>query len=177
MRDKIRAEVEAISPFDERERETQRDVLAWIDSGVELCRIKKPDVPNKHLVSYFLLVEGEHILLVDHKLAGLWLPSGGHVEAGEHPRQTVIREAHEELMLTADFLQPAPLFVTATQTVGTVSPHMDVSLWYLLHGERDKTIEYDKREFHTVRWFYKGDVPYERADPELRRCLEKFYRS
>ena len=44
----------------------------------------KPDVPPKHLVSYFALVDERRgkLLLVDHKLAGLWLPSGGHVEPG-----------------------------------------------------------------------------------------------
>ena len=38
--------------------------------------LKKPDVPPKHLVSYFALVDDRRgkVLLVDHKLAGLWLP-------------------------------------------------------------------------------------------------------
>jgi hypothetical protein len=25
------------------------------------------------------------VLLCDHRLSGLWLPTGGHVESGEHP--------------------------------------------------------------------------------------------
>ena len=56
-----------------------------IESGSPIFRIQKPDVPNKHLVSYFVLFD-EHnrkILLVDHKKALLWLPSGGHVEIDE----------------------------------------------------------------------------------------------
>ena len=62
---------------------------------------QKPDVPPKHLVSYFALVDEARgkMLLVDHKLAGLWLPSGGHVEPDEDPRATVVREIAEELNL------------------------------------------------------------------------------
>jgi hypothetical protein len=94
MREEIRKEVERIVPFDEVESRDKEGVLEWIESGVELCRLKKPDVSPKHLVSYFLVVDGDHLLLVDHINAGLWLPTGGHVEPGEHPRTTVEREAH-----------------------------------------------------------------------------------
>ncbi len=63
--------VASIKPFDALEAEHITDTLSWIDSGVPIFRIQKPDVPNKHLVSYFILLdEGERkILLVDHKSA------------------------------------------------------------------------------------------------------------
>jgi 8-oxo-dGTP pyrophosphatase MutT (NUDIX family) len=42
------------------------------------------------------------VLLVDHKNARLWLPTGGHVEEGEDPRATVVRELKEELGLAVN---------------------------------------------------------------------------
>ena len=99
MRTQIRKEIELIEPLDEMEQTSKLDVLSWIDSGVELCRLEKPAVPPKHLISYFAVVDGEYILLVDHVNAELWLPTGGHVEPGEHPRVTVLREAKEELSM------------------------------------------------------------------------------
>ena len=45
------------------------------------------------------IVDGDHVLLVDHRMAQLWLPNGGHVEPGEHPRDTVVRELKEEIGL------------------------------------------------------------------------------
>lgn len=39
-------------------------------------------------MSYFLVASDTQVLLVDHKNAQLWLPTGGHVEPGEHPRDT-----------------------------------------------------------------------------------------
>ena len=66
MRRQIRAEVEGIQPLDAVERLHISNTLAWIDSGAPLYRIKKPDVPPKHLISYFLLVDDDYVLLVDH---------------------------------------------------------------------------------------------------------------
>ena len=105
------------------------------------------------------------LLLVDHKLAGLWLPSGGHVEPGEDPRETVVREIAEELNLAAEFVSPDPLFITVTRTVGDDGGHTDVSLWYLLRGDSSRAIEFDRGEFHGVRWFGFDEIPFERIRP------------
>jgi len=161
--------------MDQVEAATQLDVLSWIDSGAELCRLSKPDVPPKHLVSYFAVVDGDHILLVDHINAQLWLPSGGHVEPNEHPRSAAIREAKEELSIEAEFLFEQPLLLTSTTTVGTTARHTDVSLWYVLKGDRSRPIEFDRMEFHTVRWFHKDDIPMDRTNPEMQRFLAKLY--
>ena len=155
MRAQIRKEIELISPLDKIERDTKADVLSWIDSGVEICRIEKPDIPPKHLISYFLLVDGDFILLVDHINAELWLPTGGHVEPNEHPRVTALREAKEELSIDGEFLQDKPLFLTVTETVGKTAGHTDVSLWYVLSGDRSDDFVFDKSEFHSIQWFHK----------------------
>ena len=132
----IRDEIDSVTPGDQREIDDQSKILSWIDSGAELCRRRKPDIPPVHLVSYFLLVDGSHFLLVDHISSGLWLPTGGHVEPGEHPRDTVSREAMEELGVTAELLHSYPLFLSMTETVGSTAGHLDVSIWYALSGNR-----------------------------------------
>jgi 8-oxo-dGTP diphosphatase len=175
MRDRIAEIIAAIEPLDDIEREHRDSTLEWIRSSAPIFRTKKPDVPPKHLVSYFALVDQERgkILLVDHKLAGLWLPSGGHVEPDEDPRATVMRELSEELNLAADFMDPGPLFITVTRTVGEDGGHTDVSLWYLLRGDSSRAIEFDRGEFHGVRWFGFDEIPFERSDPHMRRFVEK----
>ncbi len=167
--------VAAIEPVDELEQEHRDSTLEWIRSGAPIFRTQKPDVPPMHLVSYFALVDQqrEKVLLVDHKIAGLWLPSGGHVEPDEDPTATVVRELAEELNLVADFKQPEPLFITATRTVGKDGGHTDVSLWYLLRGDSTRAIDFDRGEFHGVRWFGFDEIPFERSDPHMRRFVEK----
>jgi 8-oxo-dGTP pyrophosphatase MutT (NUDIX family) len=134
MRALIRSELESISPMDALELRHRSEALDWVDSGAPLFRTAKPATPPQHLVSYFVVVDGESILLVDHKNAQLWLPPGGHVEEGEHPRDTVAREVREELGFAPVHEIAAPLMVTCTTTVGLTSGHTDVSLWYLVNA-------------------------------------------
>jgi 8-oxo-dGTP diphosphatase len=173
MRTAIRREVASIQPFDELEAIHRVDALAWIDSGAALFRTAKPATPPKHLVSYFAVVDGHEILLVDHKSAQLWLPPGGHVEPGEHPRETVARELQEELGFVAEHDIAEPLMVTCTTTVGLTSGHVDVSLWYVVSAPRNQPISFDEQEFGSVNWFPYSDAPLQRSDPHLARFLAK----
>ena len=172
-RSAIRNEVDMVHAADKLEQETKSDVLSWIDSGAQLFRLEKPATPRRHLVSYFVLVDGDHVLLVDHVNAGLWLPTGGHVEEGEHPRTTALREVREELGIDAEFLHDRPLLVTSSETVGLTAGHIDVSLWYVMKGDRELPLLFDKSEFRSVRWFPKNRVPLDRSDPHMGRFLKK----
>lgn len=175
QRAQVRAELLSIRPWDALEREQLAQMLDWVDSGAPLCRIAKPATPPRHLVSYFALVDGEHILLVDHRNARLWLPSGGHVEPLEPPRQTVARELAEELGLVVDESEVGPpRFLTCTTTVGLTAGHEDVSLWYVLQGDRHAPLpRFDASEFEAVRWFAFDEVPLQRSDPHMGRFLGK----
>lgn len=174
MHDLVRLQLELIHPISYAEREQWQDAMTWVASGVPLCRIAKPAIPPKHLVSYFPVIDGEYILLVDHKNAKRWLPTGGHVEVGEDPRHTVVRELREELGLevTAHELG-SPLMVTVTETVGITSGHIDVSLWYPVHRSRREPLKVDLSEFNAVRWFHFSEVPLEHSDPNLGHFLLK----
>jgi 8-oxo-dGTP diphosphatase len=175
MRTAIADLVRSIQPADTLERDHLAATLAWIESGAPLCRVRKPDMPPRHLVAYFVLfdITNRQMLLVDHRKAGLWLPSGGHVEVGEHPSATVARELREELGIDARFLFPQPIFLTVTQTVGNTAGHTDVSLWYVLEGDSRHHLEYDRAEFHQVAWFRLDQLPLERTDPHLGRFAHK----
>lgn len=173
MRQQILSEIEHIVPFDAIEAAHHADALAWVASGAQLCRLAKPATPPRHLVSYFAVVDGRGILLVDHRNARLWLPPGGHVEPGEHPRATVARELREELGFSAPHEIGPPLMITSSVTVGLTSGHTDVSLWYVVRVEREQAIRHDEEEFHGVRWFDFPEIPYHRSDPHLRRFVEK----
>jgi 8-oxo-dGTP pyrophosphatase MutT (NUDIX family) len=164
-----------ISPVDNLEEEHIQDTLCWIQSGAPLFRIRKPDVPPRHFVSYFVLFDedAKKVFLVDHKKAKLWLPSGGHVEINEHPRDAAIRECFEELGIEAEFLNKDPVFLTVTKTVGLTAGHTDVSLWYVLKGDHRALYKFDAEEFMAIRWFGFDEIPYDRSDPHMERFINK----
>jgi 8-oxo-dGTP diphosphatase len=167
--------VSGILPFDTFEKDLIEDTCAWIQSGVPIVRIKKPDVPNKHLSTYFVLFDEKalKILFVNHKNAGLWLPPGGHVEGDENPSETVVRECVEELGIEAHFWREGPVFLTLTETVGLTAGHTDVNLWYILKGNHQSHFLFDTKEFNTIKWFGFDEIPYEQSDSHLRRFMSK----
>jgi len=175
LRPEIKTLVNQINPLDDLEKTHIHDVLAWVDSGQELFRIQKPNIPNKHLVSYFVLFdERQHkILLVDHKKSGLWLPAGGHVDPNEHPTDTAKRELKEELSVSLDLLFESPIFVTVTETVGLTAGHTDVSLWYVFKADSNQKLDFDKREFKDIKWFGLNSLPTDRVEPHLNRFIRK----
>ena len=169
--------VAAIDPFDQTERDHQVAALAWLAGTADIYRRAKPATPPVHLVSYAIPVDPRDwsVFLVDHRLAGLWLPPGGHVEPGEDPAVTATRETREELGLEAEFLRPGPALLTMTGTIGQ-DRHTDVSLWYVLAGHPGLPITLDRREFSGGRWWTPAQIAATasgRFDPHLSRFLAK----
>jgi 8-oxo-dGTP pyrophosphatase MutT (NUDIX family) len=172
--------VAAIEPWDDLERTHLKTATQWIASGAPIYRLRKPDVPAMHLVSYFVVLDKARgqLLLVAHRKAGLWLPAGGHVEPGEDPWAAVVRECREELGIEAvasSITGKHPLFLTVTRTRGH-SPHTDVSLWYLINADAHSITCYDQGEFAAIRWLTDEQVlrePDELLDPHMHRFTRK----
>lgn len=170
--------IRGIAPHDERETADAQDALDWISSDAPLYRIQKPDIPPKHLVSYFAIIDpkSKKILLQDHLLAKLWLPAGGHIEPGEDPAEAALRECEEELGFAANFLgERKPHFITVTVTNGQ-GEHTDVSLWYILEASEDMPLVIEPDKFAAVRWWGIDEVlnsPLELFEPSIHRFLNK----
>lgn len=172
--------VDAIEPWDDMEHSHLEAASQWIASGAPVYRMRKPDVPPMHLVSYFVVLDETRgqLLLVAHRKAGLWLPAGGHVEPGELPWAAVVRECREELGIEAvpsPITGAHPLFLTVTRTRGH-RPHTDVSLWYLLSAGAHTITSYDQGEFSAIRWLTDEQVleeSQELLDPHMHRFTRK----
>jgi 8-oxo-dGTP diphosphatase len=165
-----RALVAGIVPADALERDHQAAALAWLDRTPDIYRRGRPATPPQHLVAYAVLTDPADggVFLVDHRLAGLWLPAGGHVEPGEDLVATVRRETREELGIDAEFPPGGgrPAFVTVTRTTGPPAlQHTDVSLWYVIRGHRQLPIRLDQREFAGGRWWTAAEIS--AADPAV----------
>lgn len=176
----VRDLVAGVTPLDEHEAEDKATTLRWVESGAPLFRIARPATPDKHLCVYSALLDEARrtVLLVDHVKAGLWLFPGGHVDDGEDPRTTVLRETTEELQIRGEFhsrFGDDPLFLTVTKTRGEHS-HTDVSFWFVLDADQDMSIVADPREANQTRWFSLDDPAewaHDRFDPQMERFRTK----
>jgi 8-oxo-dGTP diphosphatase len=184
LHEEIRRLVAQVAPLDTVEDEHRRQALTWLDSTSDIFRRIKPRTPSPHLVSYFLLIDHDRgdVLLVDHRKAGLWLPTGGHVEPAERPPATVRRETREELGIEALFSPVTgenPVFVTVTQTAPRAGRHTDVSLWFVLSCDMQQPLSPDPGEFRDARWWARDQIEHASPalfDPHMNRMLRKFDR-
>lgn len=177
----VRRLVADLDPPDATAVEHRSEVLAWIDRGDPLWRTAKPATPPEHLVSYAVLVDpvARAILLGEHRLAGRWLPTGGHVEPGEHPADAAARELREELAINPcelDGIGRRPLLLTRTAVlnVGETTGHVDVSLWFAFAGTRSQPLEPDPDEFAAIRWWPFTAIAHgfdTRFEPHLPRLV------
>ncbi len=68
---------------------------------LEQGKFTREDNPESHFSAFFLPFNPNtgKVFLGDHIKSGLWLSPGGHMDRGELPIETAIREANEELGL------------------------------------------------------------------------------
>lgn len=113
-------------------------------------------------------------MLVHHKRLGAWVPPGGHIEPGELPHQTAIRETLEETGIAVDvlseempvtghpqaFFLPQPLCLHAVFAVEKGVEYYHLDLAYLctpVHAKRvndnqELPIISHTEEVHAARW-------------------------
>lgn len=172
---KIIQSIQKIDPLDNIEKQDIADISQWIAASEQIFRIKKPDVPNKHLVAFFAPYDpiSQKVLLVHHKKSDWWIFPGGHLEVNETPYACVQRECEEELGIEAEFLLTDPFFIANTTTVGMQKEHIDVTIGFLIKCEQAMPINFAKHEFHDIAWYDLDKIPYAKSDPSMPRFISK----
>ena len=97
------------------------------------------------------MVRGGEVLLIAPR-PGRWQLPKGHVEPGEAPPETAVREVREETGVWARVLTPLPSIDYSYEVEGRVRIHKRVDYYlmaYLDGSERDS----DPREVEAARWF------------------------
>lgn len=109
--------------------------------------ITRTEHPTSHLCVYFAAYDPRAALVFigHHKKSNLWLFNGGHMDPGESPRETVVREAWEEWGLNIDPSSvPDPQLVTLTSIE---HPETQICRW---HYDLWHFLPYDNAVFHPL---------------------------
>ena len=92
---------------------------------------------ERHLTVSGFVVHDDKVALHWHRKIGLWLPAGGHIEAGEDPVQAVLREIEEEFAVKAEVLPPASRVDYAGGPAQLDPPHAMIDCWAVDHWHVD----------------------------------------
>jgi 8-oxo-dGTP pyrophosphatase MutT (NUDIX family) len=167
---KLVGQLEHIVPVDEREAGSivaTLDRLTWPEDPFD------ERVSEHHVTASAFVVSARGVILLRHRLLGIWVQPGGHIDPGEGPEEAALRETLEETGLAVTHRSPAELFQVDVHPgphghthydlrYGLVAPPLDPSPG---HGE--------SRE---VYWF-DFDAAKERCEPALVHVLDKLDRA
>ena len=101
--ERLRADVAARHPLDDREAESIRRFLHELDT---LSDPLSQAVDPTHVTGSAIVVGPRGVLLLKHKRLGIWLQPGGHIDEGETPWDAALRETREETGLDVEFAGP-----------------------------------------------------------------------
>lgn len=137
-------------PVDDRERqsiEQFRDELSQLDRPCD------EHADRTHVTASAIIVSRRGVILHRHKILGLWVQPGGHINADEAPADAAIRETLEETGLKArHFCGDAHPLVIHVDVHPGPRGHTHLDIRYLLVAPDDDPTP-PKGESPDVAWF------------------------
>jgi 8-oxo-dGTP pyrophosphatase MutT (NUDIX family) len=166
--DALRKLLEAHAPRDRIESGFARRMLELAKKG-EGASSREHFEPG-HFTATCLIVypPSKAVLLHFHKRLQLWLPMGGHMEAGEEPGRAALREGAEESGLAdLKLLSPAPISLDIHPIPAArgepLHEHFDIR--FAAVTDAPQTIRMDANESDELEWFELDEAESKVHDP------------
>jgi 8-oxo-dGTP pyrophosphatase MutT (NUDIX family) len=167
---RLRAGISGLVEIDARTGASKRRCLA------ELDRLDRPfdqHADPVHFTASAALVGPRGVVLHRHKRLGVWLLPGGHIDDGERPWETALREADEETGIHASHPGGTPLLFHI-DVLHAARGHTHLDLRYLLTAW-DEDCAPAPGESQHCRWF-RWDEAFTIADAGLLGALRLAHR-
>lgn len=169
LRERVRADVAARRPVDEREATSIELFLPTYDALEEPFSRSADAV---HVTASGIVIGPRGVLLHRHRRLGTWLQPGGHIDPGELPWDAARREVDEETGVSTEYAEllddgTPPLVHVDVHAGGKGHTHLD--LRYLLVAG-DVRPDPPPGESQEVGWF-DWERAIEIADDGLRGAL------
>lgn len=133
---------------------------------------------------------GDRVLFIFHKKLRIWLPPGGHVNEGEMPHLTVVREVLEETGIHAQIIDPlgnlnlpldcseiqipAPfaVFHEKIPAHGDKQAHLHYDFLYKMRA-LNENLAHDVSEVEAAYWFTLDEILHCKTTAGVKAVCEK----
>ena len=128
-----------------------------------------------HITGSGFVIQGEEMLLIHHRYIKEWFQPGGHVDPGENPRQTALREIEEETgwhtIARPTHINPlVPIDIDAhlipANPIKNEPEHWHIDFAYLLDPVELRAAS----DLEQNKWFAMSEL----TAPRLTRVIKKY---
>jgi 8-oxo-dGTP pyrophosphatase MutT (NUDIX family) len=130
---------------------------------------------NGHVVANGLVLDEtlSKVLVIDHIVLGKVLTAGGHIEAGEDPKDAAIREVFEETGIRAELLSEIPIDIDVhtipANPKKNEGEHQHCCLSFLMRALPNQKINHQIEEVHSAKWM--DLITFSMLAPENMRAI------
>lgn len=152
-------------------------------------------MPKKCICASAVIVNKGKVYLLKHKKLGVWLYPGGHVDSGEMPHDTAVRETLEETGFEIKLLNhsnrgaekaaysgkeahelPKPFTIMYENVKYKTGKHIHFDMVYLAKATKRKRFRVSSEESKTFKWVGPSEIKrlktYPNVEWTLLRALE-----
>jgi 8-oxo-dGTP pyrophosphatase MutT (NUDIX family) len=166
IRDRLREEIESLVPIDDREADSQRLTLDFLEQGETLF---DESISEHHVTASAFVVSERGMILHLHRKLGIWVQPGGHIDEGESPQEAALRETLEETGLPVELASPISIFHVDVHPGPRGHTHYDIR--YILTSPPVNPSP-PPEESQEVHWFSFTEA-FKRCDPSLQGAVLK----
>ena len=114
--------------------DSYREVKRKFTGRVQQGNLTRDDDPKTHFCVYFAAYDLKlrQVFIGHHKKSGLWLFNGGHMDKGDTPRESVIREMNEEWEMSLPVPSPSLLTLTKIEKPEAQICQWHYDIWYFI---------------------------------------------
>lgn len=175
----LREQIEAYRPFNEQEERDRKELLAWIDSGLNLWT-REQGFAHWTASAWVTDPTRQKILMVYHNIYHSWSWLGGHADGDRDLLQVACREVREESGLTEVRPLSEQIFSLEILTVdghekrGVYVPsHLHLNVTYLLEADPDAPLHKKEDENSGVAWFTREGAVAASTEPWFQERIYK----
>ena len=136
-------------------------------------RLTREENVSSHFCALFspVCVKEQKVFIGHHIKSDSWLSPGGHIDKGESPLKTVVRECREELgySLTNEIIE---LFhITHFDNINRPMCAEHYDFWYIILFDTLVSFEVDTHEFREAGWYTIDEALTKKSLPVFKKEL------